>query len=192
MKEEGVGKVVVKQEIASPRERGTGEGETSEQTTFEPGAYAGSEGKQRKPHGSLVADRPPRERRRAGTMITGSVLDRLNQAFAEGHDEPRLRQQLDAAIQSLWISLPRDPVLTKRVRALVPENCERLRWDDAEVLVDAIEHLVEVEKLNLHDEVIALRVTIARLGGVHSAMRIGRLVVAELQKRRKTGNPHAL
>lgn len=125
-------------------------------------------------------------------MITGPVLDRLNQAFAEGHHKPRLHQQLDAELQSIWISLPRDPVMTKRLRALVPEHCERLRWDDAEVLVDAIEHLVEVEKLNLHDEVIALRVTIARLGGVHSAMRIGRLVIAELQNQRKTGNPQPI
>jgi len=121
-------------------------------------------------------------------MIVGSVLDRLNQAFAEGHDELRLHQRLDTDLQSIWMSLPRDPVLTKRLQALVPEHCERLQWDDAEVLIDAIEHLVEVEKLNLHDEVIALRVTIARLGGVHSAMRIGRLVVAELQKQRGPGN----
>lgn len=144
----------------------------------------GSGGKKRQPHGSLVADRPLRGRRNAGPTITDSVLDRLNQAFAEGHDEPRLRRQLDAEFQPIWISLPRDPVLPKRLQALVPEHCERLRWDDAEVLVDAIEHLVKVEKLDLHDEVLALRVTIARLGGVHSAMRIGRLVVAELQNRR--------
>lgn len=121
-------------------------------------------------------------------MIAGPVLDRLNQASAEGHDELRLRRQMDALIQSIWISLPRDPLLPKRLQALVPENCERLRWDDAETLVDAIEHLVQVEKLNLDDEVIALRVVIARLGGVHSAMRIGRLVIAELQKQRKPGN----
>lgn len=151
-----------------------------------------STGKKRQPHGSLVADRSLREQRSADLTITGSILDQLNQAFAEGHDEARLRQQLDTRIQSIWISVPRDPVLPKRVRALVPEHCARLRWDDAEVLVDAIEHLVEVEKLNLHDEVIAIRIVIARLGGVHSAMRIGRMVIAELQKRRKTSNLHTL
>ena len=95
---------------------------------------------------------------------------------------------MNGLIQSIWVSLPRDPVLTKRLQALVSADCERLRWDDAETLVDAIEHLVEVEKLDLHNEVIALRVVIARLGGVHSAMRIGRLVIAELQKRPKPGN----
>ena len=124
-------------------------------------------------------------------MLAGSVQDRLNQAFAEGHDEVRLRRQMDGLIQSIWVSLPRDPALTKRLQALVQESCERLRWDDAEALVDAIEHLVEVEKLDIHAEVIALRVVIARLGGVHSAIRIGRLVIDEIQKRHKPKNTEA-
>lgn len=124
----------------------------------------------------------------APAIIPGPVLDLLNQAYAQGHHEPVIRKDMDGLIQSIWVSLPRDPVLTKRLLALVSGDCERLRWDDAETLVDAIEHLVEVEKLDLHNEVIALRVVIARLGGVHSAMRIGRLVIAELQKRRKPGN----
>lgn len=114
-------------------------------------------------------------------MVYAPILHLLLQAFTEVHDEARLRAHMAELITWIWLLIPHDPTLPKRLHAFVPEHSERLKWDDAEDVVEALEKLVRAGDEELKAELVKLRLVIARLGGVHSAMRIGRLVAEELR-----------
>ena len=118
--------------------------------------------------------------------VACSILRLLIQASAEGHDEARLRARLAELINLIWLLIPRDPVLSDRLRAIVPAHSERLKWHDAEDLADALEKLVGDGDEELTAELVKLRLVIARLGGIHSQMRIGRLAAEELRNRKST------
>ena len=120
-------------------------------------------------------------------MVVGPVLHLLIRASAEWQDEDRLRARMAELILLIWILLPRDPVLSWRLQALVPEQGAQLKWHDAEDVADALEAVVKDPDDDLRANLIALRLVIARLGGVHSQIRIGRLVSEELRNRKATG-----
>ena len=111
------------------------------------------------------------------------VLRQLLLASTEAHDEARLRERLLTLIMAIWILLPRDPALPERLRALVPYRCDQLKWFDAEILVDALEKVAGDQDPHLRAQLVTIRLVVARLGGIHSAMRIGRLAIEELQGR---------
>ena len=114
-------------------------------------------------------------------FIVGPVLHLLILASTQAHNPERLRADMAELINVIWILLPCDPVLHPRLRALVPERSEELKVYDAEDVVDALEAVVANPGDDLRAQLIVLRLVIARLGGQHSAMRIGRLVTEELR-----------
>ena len=113
-------------------------------------------------------------------FIVCPVLRFFIRASAEAHDEPRLRTRLASRSTRLGSRCHGIPTC-HRLKALVPHQCEKLKWHDAEQVVDALEELATEGDSELRDILLGLRLTLARLGGVHSAIRLGRLAVDELR-----------
>ena len=55
-----------------------------------------------------------------------------------------------------------------------------MKWMDAEDLVDALRKVIDEDDEILQVELLSLTLTVARLGSVVLAMRLGRLVVEEM------------
>ena len=115
-------------------------------------------------------------------MMIGPIRHRINEAAAKPRDEDHLRACLGELICLIWVLISRDPVLPRRLMALLPEHGDRLKVLDAEAVVDALEKVAgDNPDDHLRDHLLALRLVIAQLGGVHSAMRIGRVVIEEIR-----------
>lgn len=109
-----------------------------------------------------------------------SVVELLVEASNEKHDEPSLRVRMNDQIVSLLNQVSRSPNLTARLSRLL-ENPAQLKWLDAEDVVDAIGGVIDADDERLQTELLALTVTVARLGSVLMAMRLGRKAIEEMR-----------
>ena len=116
-------------------------------------------------------------------MIISPVLRQLLLASTEAHDEVHLRESMRDLIISIWILIPYNPVLTPRLRSLVPAQGDKLKLHDAEDVVEALEAVAGDGDVELSEQLVALRLVIARLGGMISTIRVGRLIIEELRSK---------
>lgn len=118
----------------------------------------------------------------ARTMaVVGPVVSALLQASVKPADRKVLRARLGEQFNAIWISVPRDPDIPPHLRNRISINSGKLPIREAEIVVEALEKLAGRDDEMLQQELLALRLTIARLGGVYSALWIGRRVVEELR-----------
>ena len=114
--------------------------------------------------------------------MTHNLLSLLINAFHEGHDVPFLRAKLAIQIPLLQEKLPMEAALSPRLRRLI-QDPQAMKWMDLEDLIDVISSAAPTNNEQLQDELLALRLTVARLGGIHSSMKIGREIVDQLRSR---------
>lgn len=107
------------------------------------------------------------------------TLPLLNEASKEKHDPPALRVRMADQITSITRQVQRAPDLSLRLQQQVQEPA-RMKWMDAEDLVDALRKVIDEDDEILQVELLSLTLTVARLGSVVLAMRLGRLVVEEM------------
>ncbi len=107
------------------------------------------------------------------------TLPLLIEASNERHDPPALSVRMAGQITSITRQLQRAPDLSPRLQHLVQEPA-RLKWMDAEDLVDALRKVIDEDDEILQVELLSLTLTVARLGSILLAMRLGRLVVEEM------------
>ena len=109
-----------------------------------------------------------------------TTLELLLAASNEQHDEPTLRTRMADQAISVQRGLTRPLDLPPRLQRLM-ENPAQLKWGDAEDLVDALGGAIDENDVILQNELLALTITVARLGSVLLAMRLGRKVIEEMR-----------
>lgn len=109
-----------------------------------------------------------------------STLDLLLAASNEQHDEATLRVRMANQAISLRNRITKPLDLQLRLQRLM-EHPAQLKWMDAEDLVDVLREAIDEDDDVLQSELLALTVTVARLGSVLLAMRLGRRVIEEMQ-----------
>ena len=112
-----------------------------------------------------------------------TLLSLIVKASTQGHDEARLKAELVERIPPFMARLPRRPYLSPRLLRL-SEQPALLKAMDADDLLVAIRQVIGPKQSELADELVALTLIVARLGGVCCAVRIGLLAMEELRARR--------
>lgn len=111
------------------------------------------------------------------------LLALLRQASKEGHDDDRLRAKFAMRYLKLSRRLDREPSLSARLRRLT-EQPEQMRAMDADDLVSALRKVIDPNQPELQDDLLALTLVVARMGGLGCTVRIGLTVVEELRATR--------
>ena len=110
------------------------------------------------------------------------TLTLLIAAANEPFDQANLQARLDTQSALLLDRVSTTPVFPARLQRLLEEQRRPLKWMDAEDLVDALAKVIDKNDENLQRELLAMTVTVARLGSVSLAMRLGRKVIEEINK----------
>lgn len=109
-------------------------------------------------------------------MVTLSILQAASHDSRSAAD---LQVHMAEQIQTLRPQLAREPELTPRLQKLIDQPIN-MKWLDSEDLVDAFAKVIDCGDERLQAELLALTVTVARLGSVVLAMRLGRKVIEEM------------
>ena len=110
-----------------------------------------------------------------------STLELLLAASNEQHDEATLRVRMANQAISLRDRIAKSLDLQPRLQRLM-EHPAQLKWMDAEDLVDVLGKAIDKNDDVLQSELLALTVTVACLGSILLAMRLGRRVIEEMQR----------
>ena len=111
------------------------------------------------------------------------LLTLLRQAAKEEHDDDRLRADFAKRYLKLSRRLNREPCLSSRLLRLI-EHPEQMKAMDADDLVGALRKVIETNQPDLQDDLLALTLVVARMGGLGCTVRIGLTAVEELQATR--------